>query len=107
VAAGESPAACRQFADEHRDLVETELRALASTLPDLLPLLTDALRMQVMCDHQEGRNSLTTLLRARALGILQEERPLPLPSTFMLAVRRLGVEQGLLQPLQSEDPGGA
>ncbi|HBI15117.1 MAG TPA: hypothetical protein DDY20_06330 [Desulfobulbaceae bacterium] len=96
-----------QFADEHRDLVETELRALASTLPDLLPLLTDALRMQVMCDHQEGRNSLTTLLRARALGILQEERPLPLPSTFMLAVRRLGVEQGLLQPLQSEDPGGA
>ena len=73
-------------------------------VPDLLPLLTDALRMQVMCDHEQGRNSLSTLLRARALAILQEERPLPLPSTFMLAVRRLGVEHGLLQPHQTAEP---
>lgn len=95
-----------QFADRHRDLVAKELRALASALPDLLPLLTDALRMQVMCDHVQGLNSLPTLVRARTLGILQEERPLPLPSTFMLAVRRLGVEYGLLQPIRSEDPVG-
>lgn len=86
------------FARENRDLVEEELRGLASTVPTLLPLLTDGLRMQVMCDHEEGLNTLPTLLRARALGILQEDRPLPLPSTFMLAVRRLGVEHGLLQP---------
>lgn len=92
------------FARENRDLVEGELRGLASTVPDLLPLLTDALRMQVMCDHEEGLNSLPTLLRARALGILQEERPLPLPSTFMLAVRSLGVERGLLQPFQTTEP---
>lgn len=94
------------FVRENRDLVEEELRALPSMVPGLLPHITDALRMQVMCDQQEGRNSLPNLLRARALGILQEERPLPLPSTFMLAVRRLGVEHGLLQPLQSEDPVG-
>ena len=92
-----------RFAREHRDEVEEELRGLASRVPDLLPQLTDALRMQVMCDHEEGLNSLPTLLRARALGILQEDRPLPLPSTFMLAVRRLGVEHGLLQPLQAEE----
>ncbi|MHB8790276.1 MAG: hypothetical protein ACYDBT_10395 [Desulfobulbaceae bacterium] len=102
-----SPAADQesaQFAAEHRDRVEQELRNLAAGVPDLLPLLTDGLRMQVMCDHEQGLNSLTTLLRARALGILQEERPLPLPSTFMLAIRRLGVENGLLQPLPAEDP---
>lgn len=93
-----------RFVRENRDRVEEELRGLASRVPDLLPQLTDALRMQVMCDHTEGFNSLPTLLRARALGILQEDRPLPFPSTFMLAVRRLGVEHGLLQPLQSEEP---
>lgn len=97
-----TPAADREFAGfarENLELVEEELRGLAAAVPDLLPLLTDALRMQVMCDHEEGLNSLPTLLRARALGILQEDRPLPLPSTFMLAVRRLGVEHGLLQSL--------
>lgn len=94
------------FVRENRDLMEEELRALPSTVPGLLPHITDALRMQVMCDHEQGVNSLPNLLRARALGILQEERPMPLPSTFMLAVRRLGVEHGLLQPLQSEDPVG-
>lgn len=91
------PQAAR-FAVEHRDQVEEELRSLPSRVPDMLPLLTDALRMQVMCDHEQGLNSLSTLLRARALGILQEDLPLPLPSTFMLAVRRLGEEHGLLQP---------
>lgn len=88
-----------RFAGEQRDLVAAELQRLPATCSALLPHLTDALRMQVLCDHQQGRNSLSTLLRAQALGILQEERPLPLPSTFMLAVRQLGVEHGLLQPL--------
>lgn len=102
-----SPPADREaarFAEEQRDQVEEELRGLAARVPDLLPLLTDALRMQVMCDHEQGLNSLSTLLRARALGILQEDRPLPLPSIFMLAVRRQGVQHGLLQPFQTTEP---
>jgi hypothetical protein len=105
-----SPATDREserFPAQHRDRVEQELRNLAAGVPDLLPLLTDALRMQVMCDHEQGLNSLTTLLRARALGILQEDRSLPLPSTFMLAVRRLGTEHGLFQPLPADDPAGS
>ncbi|MFZ5797100.1 MAG: hypothetical protein C4563_10895 [Desulfobulbus sp.] len=92
------------FASENREMVEEELRGLAAALPELLPVLTDALRMQVFCDREEGVNSLPTLMRAKALGILQEERDLPLPSTFMLAVRALGVEYGLLQPMQAEEP---
>lgn len=93
-----------RFANERRELVEAELRRLPGSCGDLLPVLTDALRMQILCDHEEGINSLPTLLRARALGLLLEERPLPLPSTFMLSARSLGVEHGLLQPLR---PGEA
>ena len=99
----DDPAATR-FASAHRDLIETELRGLAAEISDLLPLLTDALRMQVLCDQQQGLNSLPTLLRAKALGILLEDRDLPLPSTFMLAVRRLGVDHGLLAPLAATGP---
>ncbi|MDH4319074.1 MAG: hypothetical protein OEV64_11830, partial [Desulfobulbaceae bacterium] len=63
--------------------------------------LTDALRMQAICDNQEGRNSLSSLLMARALGILQENRPLPLPSSFMTTVRALGAQCGLLIPMSA------
>ena len=68
-----------QFARKHFDSIEKELWGLAEIVPDLLPVLTDALRMQTLCDHEEGVNSLSTLLRAQALKVLQEERALPMP----------------------------
>jgi hypothetical protein len=92
------------FARQHFAVVEKELRMVAENVPDLLPLLTDALRMQTLCDHQEGINSLPTLLRARAVGVLQHERTLPMPSTFMLAVRQLGSMHGLVKPPPVRDP---
>ncbi|GAB4344507.1 MAG: hypothetical protein Kow0089_21090 [Desulfobulbaceae bacterium] len=95
------------FAREHIEDVERELWALAENVPDLLPILTDALRMQTICDHEEGVHTLPTLLRARALGVLQEERAVPLPSTFMLAVRKLGAENGLIQPMAPGNPDEA
>lgn len=96
--------ASRLFAREQIELVEQELRAMAERIPNLLPVLTDALRMQTLCDHEEGINSLPTLLRARALGLLQEERTIPLPSTFMIAVRKLGAEHGILRPFSATEP---
>lgn len=93
------------FSRKHFDVIEAELWLIAENVPDLLPILTDALRMQTLCDHEEGMNSLPTLLRARALGVLQEERTIPLPSTFMLAVRQLGASSGLIQPKRARDPG--
>ena len=97
----------RQFARTHLDTVEGELKNLAQNVPDLLPQLTDALRMQTLCDHEEGINSIPTLLRARALKILQEDRPIPMPSTFMIAVRQLGAKYGMLEPMQATDPSSA
>lgn len=85
------------FARENLDIIEQELREMAVNIPQLLPILTDALRMQTLCDHEEGVNSLPTLLRARALGLLLEERTIPMPSTFMIAVRKIGAEHGLIQ----------
>lgn len=88
-----------RFGREHRHMVEEELRGLAGQVGLLKPVLTDALRMHTICDEQEGINSTASLLMARALGVLDEERPLPLPSTFMLAVRTLAVAEGLAHPL--------
>jgi len=90
------------FAGSNRELIEEELRGVAGDLPDLLPYLTDALRMQAICDNQEGINSVPTLLMARTLGVLQEQRALPLPSTFMIMVRKLGAQHGLLTEMQAE-----
>lgn len=93
-----------RFARFHMDRVEEEMRSLAELVPGLLPALTDALRMQTFCDYEEGVNSLPTLIRARHLGFLQEERTMPMPSTFMLFVRRLGVEHGLLEEMEPNPP---
>lgn len=88
-----------RFGREHRHLVEEELRGLAGQVQRLKPVLTDALRMHTICDEQEGINSTASLLMAKALDLLDEERPLPLPSTFMLSVRTLAVAEGLAHPM--------
>jgi len=92
-------AAVALFAANNRPLVERELRELPSCCGHLVPVLTDALRMKTICDNQEGIHSIPSLLMARALGLLQEERPLPLPSTFMMQVRHLAAEHGLVEPM--------
>ena len=97
-------AAVGAFAAANRELVERELRELADRCPALLPLLTDALRMKTICDNQESIHSIPSLLMARALGILQEDRPLPLPSTFMLQVRTLAASHGLIAPMAAAPP---
>lgn len=92
------------FAAANRELVERELRQLADHCPGLLPILTDALRMKTLCDNQEGIHSIPSLLMAKALGLLQEERVLPLPSTFMLQVRQLAATHGLITPAPAAPP---
>lgn len=92
------------FARNHRELAEEELRGLADHCGDLIPFLTDALRMQVICDNQEGVHSLGSLLMAKALGLLREDRDLPLPSTFMFSVRNLAAVHGIIEPVQVAPP---
>ena len=92
------------FARRHRELIEEELRGLGKQVPELIPHITDSLRMQTLCDNQEGIHSIPCLLLARELGVLDEERELPLPSAFILSVRKLGAESGLVKPMQMTQP---
>ena len=89
------------FARNHRELIEQELRELKGRVGDLVPHLTDAMRMQTICDNHEGIHSIPCLLMAKELGLLDEERVLPMPSTFMIAVRKLGAEYGLVEALDA------
>ncbi|MFO7494132.1 MAG: hypothetical protein R6X05_00685 [Desulfobacterales bacterium] len=84
------------FADEHRGIIGDELTLLAVRHPKLRIPLTDALRIQFLCDRQENIDSITALSRAEQLGILITEREIPLPATFMNMVRSLGNRLNLL-----------
>jgi hypothetical protein len=97
-----------RFRQEQWGEIEQELLGLKDELAHLCPRITDALRIQVLCDHQEGDDSSKILVAARGFGILMEEREIPLPSTFMTLVRVLGEEHNLIiAPVQisPEDDG--
>jgi hypothetical protein len=86
------------FRQENGALIEQELLGLAQDLPDLRSNITDALRIQTLCDNQGGHDSSANLTRADELGILIKDREIPLPSTFMTIIRMLGEQHGLIIP---------
>lgn len=86
------------FALRHGELIENILREIPTALAPLRTPLTDALRMQCLCDRHEGRDSTRVLRRANELGILVLERHVPLPASFMSLVRSWGTASGLLSP---------
>lgn len=86
------------FARSHANLIAHEQAKVGAMLEELRIPLTDALRIQSLCDHQEGLNSTATLQQAQTLGILLADRDLPLPHSFIELVRRLGSAFGLLLP---------
>lgn len=87
-----------RFCKENWGNIEQELLNIKDELAPLCTTLTDALRIQTLCDHQEGDDSSATLLRAKELDFLLEERDLPLPSLFLTSVRELGKQHNLLIP---------
>jgi hypothetical protein len=86
------------FYAENKNLIQAELKNIPSECEDLRIPLTDALRMQFLCDSQEGIDSEFILKQARQLDILIVERDVPLPKTFLNLVRQLGAAFGILQP---------
>lgn len=86
------------FARNHANLIAHEQAKVGAMLEELRIPLTDALRIQALCDHQEGRDSTATLKQAQALGIFMADRDLPMPHSFIELVRRLGSAFGLLLP---------
>jgi hypothetical protein len=86
------------FRQENIGEIEQRLLSLKDNYSFLCRYITDALRIQALCDHQEGGDSSQTLVRARNFGYLLEDRQVPLPSTFMTIVRELGKQYNLVIP---------
>ena len=90
------------FMADHQDTVQQELEAFASNFDHLTIPLTDALRIQYLCDCQEGLDSEAVLEKARKLDILIKGRDVPLPGAFMSIVRSFGVAYKILEPMKRE-----
>ncbi|MCG6893278.1 MAG: hypothetical protein LJE65_06700 [Desulfobacteraceae bacterium] len=86
------------FLEENRAAVEAEIRAIPAAFDTFRIALTDALRMQFLCDSHEGVDSSAILSRADAMGILIMDREVPLPKTFLNLIRTLAVADGILSP---------
>jgi len=86
------------FKTENKNVIEQEILNLRTDMPELCAKITDALRIQTLCDQQEKKDSSDTLIKAKELGILINEREIPLPSSFMTTVRSLGKKHNLIIP---------
>lgn len=105
----------QDFRRRNRAAIEQELLGLAMELPGLVAPLTDALRMQVLCDQAAGNTAdgkignQSILTQAAEIGLLIRDRELPLPSTFMTMARALGDAHGLIiapvETSQEDDTG--
>jgi len=78
------------FSVTNRPLIDEGMKIIAGDFPELRIPLTDALRVQFLCDSQEGLDNPVMLTQARDLGILIAEREIPLPDHFMALARSLG-----------------
>ena len=90
------------FIADHQQIVHQELEAFSSNFDHLKIPLTDALRIQYLCDSHEGIDSETVLEKARKLDILIQERDVTLPGAFMSLVRSFGVAYKILEPMKRE-----
>lgn len=86
------------FRATNKGAIEQQLISLKDDLPHMRKPLTDALRIQVLCDSHENSDSSQTLIDADKIGFLVQERELPMPSTFMTVIRSLGEQHGLIIP---------
>lgn len=85
------------FNRENAAVIKDELKALAAGYPELKIPLTDALRVQFICDSQEGVENMQILSQAKELGLLLLDRDFPLPDQFMNLARSLGEMSDLTQ----------
>ena len=94
----------QSFSREHQRDIDRVMEMIPQELEKMRIPLTDALRMQYLCDGMEMRDSVKLLERAEKNGILMKDRELPLPHHFIELVRRLGSSYGLLiRPLPEEN----
>ena len=92
----------KSFTHENSERIRQELGNVAHEFKDLCILLTDALRIHFLCNHQEEieDNNEEILVKAKEYGILIEERDVPLPKGFMELIYTVGKARGLIGELK-------
>jgi len=90
------------FTRGNAQVVKKEVEAIATNFDHLHIPLTDALRIQYLCDCQEGVNSESVLEKAKNLNIILTDREVPWPGAFMSLVRSFGVAYKILEQIKKE-----
>ena len=88
------------FARENAHVIKKEVEAIATNFDHLHIPLTDALRIQYLCDSHEGVNSESVLEKAKDLNIILTDREVPLPGAFMSLVRSFGIAYKILEQIK-------
>ena len=88
----------KTFEKENRTRIKDVLNRFATTCDHIKIPLTDALRIQFLCDDYEGIDSASVLERAKKHNLLILERDVPMPGAFMSIVRRFGTAYKILDP---------
>ena len=86
------------FARENAGVIENEIKGIAENFETMRIALSDALRIQFLCDDLEGIDSQRMLTRAKDAGILMMDREIPLPKSFLNLARKLGTAHSILDP---------
>jgi len=90
------------FTRENAHIIKKEVETIATHFDHLHIPLTDALRIQYLCDSHEGVNSESVLEKAKDLNIILIDREVPLPGAFMSLVRSFGVAYKILEQIKKE-----
>jgi hypothetical protein len=85
------------FAQKNQKAVKTASEIITTDLEHLRIPLTDALRIQFLCDSHEGIDSSSVLKQAQQNNILIADRDAPMPGAFMNIVRSFGRAYGILE----------
>jgi len=90
------------FTKENVQVIKKEVEAIATNFDHLRIPLTDALRIQYLCDSHEDVNSESVLEKAKNLNIILTDREVPLPGAFMSLVRSFGFAYKILEQIKKE-----
>jgi hypothetical protein len=88
----------KTFEKENQKIIGEVMNNLSKTCDHLKIPLTDALRIQFLCDGHEGIDSTSVLEKAKKLNLLLLERDVPMPGAFMSIVRSFGNAYKILEP---------
>jgi hypothetical protein len=91
------------FVSENQTVIQAEIASIPENFEKLCMPLTDALRVQFLCDDLEGIDGKSILEKAKDHGILISDRDIPLPKTFLNLARKLGVAHKILAPETEAD----